>query len=189
MKNQHSKLNELILTFFYCGKSKYAPGTVGTIGALAFWLFINDYFFTNNISNITQYFFWTILVIAMCAYSFNGINHYKPSKNSRDIDHKSIVIDEAVGIFIAVEIFNFYARDLYVLNQAKFLIYILFCTILFRILDITKPSIIGVCDRKIKNSFGVMFDDILCGLFSGIITVIFYQYTVDSAFFKLINCE
>ncbi len=39
MSKKYSKINELLLTFFYCGKAKKAPGTVGTIGALIFWLF------------------------------------------------------------------------------------------------------------------------------------------------------
>ena len=54
--------------------------------------------------------------------------------------------------------------------------------------DIKKPSIIGVCDRKLKNSFGVMFDDILCGIVAGVITLIIYKFTVNSKFFELINC-
>jgi len=44
MSKKNSKINELILTFFYCGKAKYAPGTFGTIGALLFWIFVNNYF-------------------------------------------------------------------------------------------------------------------------------------------------
>ena len=189
MKNNYSKFNELILTFFYCGKSKYAPGTVGTIGAVFIWLFINDYFVSNYFPSIIQNMFWIAIIFASCAYSFNNIQNYQIAKNSSNIDQKSIVIDEAVGIFIALEIFNFGAHDLCQLNQAKYLIYVLFCTVLFRILDITKPTIIGVCDRKIKNSFGVMLDDILCGIISGIATLILQNFTVNSYFFKLINCE
>lgn len=188
MKKKYSKLNELILTFFYCGKSKYAPGTVGSIGALFIWIWINNYFSNNSVPTIIQISFWLLIIIGSCAYSIANIQHYHMLKNSRDIDHKSIVIDEAVGIFIALEIFNLMERNLYILNQAKFLIYVAFCTILFRILDITKPSFIGTCDRKIKNPFGVMFDDILCGIISGISTLILYKFTADSSFFKIINC-
>jgi phosphatidylglycerophosphatase A len=189
MTKKYSKINELILTFFYCGKAKKAPGTFGTIGAMLFWFFINDYFVTNNYPIIIQFFFWIILTILLCAYSFHAIPKYHLIKNSKDIDHKSIVVDEAVGIFIALEIFNFSGRDIYILNQPKFMIYLFLCFILFRFFDIKKPWIIGICDRKIKNSFGVMFDDIMCGIIAGVITLVVYKFTLNSQFFSLINCQ
>ena len=188
MSKKYSKINELLLTFFYCGKAKKAPGTVGTIGALIFWLFTNDYFVNNNYSAIFQYSFWFILTLALCIYALYEIPNYHLVTNSKDIDQKSIVIDEAVGIFIALEIFNFLAQEIYILSQAKFMIYTFLCFLLFRFFDIKKPSIIGVCDRKMKNSFGVMFDDIICGILAGVITLIIYKLTVNSKFFELINC-
>ena len=147
MTKKYSKINELILTFFYCGKAKKAPGTFGTIGAMLLWFFINDYFVVNNYPAIIQFFFWIVLTILLCAYSFHEIPNYHLVKNAKDIDHKSIVVDEAVGIFIALEIFNFSAQEIYILNQEKFIIYTFLCFILFRFLDIKKPWIIGICDR------------------------------------------
>jgi len=188
MSKKNSKINELILTFFYCGKAKYAPGTFGTIGALLFWIFVNNYFIEENFSTYFQYFFWIILTSLLCIYSFYEIPKYHLLKNAKDIDHKSIVVDEAVGIFIALEIFNFSAQEIYILSQPKFMIYVFLCFLLFRFFDIKKPSIIGVCDRKLKNSFGVMLDDIICGIIAGVITLTIYKFTVDSEFFKLINC-
>jgi phosphatidylglycerophosphatase A len=41
--------------------------------------------------------------------------------------------------------------------------------ILFRLFDIFKPGPIGWLDRNLNNGFGVMLDDILSGLLSGII--------------------
>lgn len=188
MPKKYSKINELILTFFYCGKAKFAPGTFGTIGALLFWVFVNNYFVEENFPVIFQYFFWIILTTFFCLYAFYEIPNYHLIKNSKDIDHKSIVVDEAVGIFIALEIFNFSAREIYILSQPKFMIYVFLCFLLFRFFDIKKPSLIGVCDRKLKNSFGVMLDDIMCGILAGIITSTIYKFTVNSEFFKLINC-
>ena len=39
------------------------------------------------------------------------------------------------------------------LSQTKFMLYVILCFLLFRFFDIKKPSLIGVCDRKFKNSF------------------------------------
>ena len=96
MPKKYSKINELILTFFYCGKAKFAPGTFGTIGALLFWVFVNNYFVEENFPVIFQYFFWIILTTFFCLYAFYEIPNYHLLKNAKDIDHKSIVIDEAV---------------------------------------------------------------------------------------------
>ena len=188
MSKKYSKINELILTFFYCGKAKFAPGTFGTIGALLFWFFTNNYFVEENFPTYFQYSFWIILTLFFCIYAFYEIPNYHLVTNSKDIDQKSIVVDEAVGIFIALEIFNFSAQEIYILSPDKFMVYIFLCFLLFRFFDIKKPSIIGVCDRKLKNSFGVMFDDILCGILAGVITLIIYKFTVNSKFFELINC-
>jgi phosphatidylglycerophosphatase A len=188
MKNFNSRFIELILTFFYCGKSIIAPGTVGTFFALLFWWFTNDFFIQNNFEIYWQMFFWHFLIIALTFFAILNIKKYHILKNSKNIDHKSIVVDEAVGIFIALEIFNFFARELYILNPLRFLFFIILYFIIFRILDITKPSIIGLCDRKLKTPLGVMLDDILCGVLTGIFTSIFYSFSKNSSFFELIKC-
>ena len=46
--------------------------------------------------------------------------------------------------------------------------------IIFRIFDILKPFPISFFD-KLNNSFGVLMDDIIAGLFSGIIVYFLYD--------------
>ena len=43
--------------------------------------------------------------------------------------------------------------------------------VLFRFFDIFKPFPIYLVDKNMKNSFGVMFDDILAGLYSGTVDI------------------
>ena len=74
-----------------------------------------------------------------------------------NIDDKSIVIDEIIG-YLSFMIFF----DTNVTN-------IIIGFLLFRFFDILKPFPISYVDKKIKNSFGVIFDDLLAGLFSGIL--------------------
>jgi phosphatidylglycerophosphatase A len=38
--------------------------------------------------------------------------------------------------------------------------------ILFRLFDIFKPWPISIADKKLHGGFGIMFDDVLAGLFS-----------------------
>ena len=77
-----------------------------------------------------------------------------------DTDDKSIVIDEIFGYLVFMIFFE----------NTVFNIIIGF--ILFRFFDILKPFPIYLIDKKIKNSFGVMLDDIVAGLFAGIMLLL-----------------
>ncbi|MFZ9470722.1 MAG: phosphatidylglycerophosphatase A, partial [Rickettsiales bacterium] len=140
--------------------------------------------------DISKYnlFMLSINVFLTC-YALKFIPNYTKNINSKEIDHKSIVIDEVVGILIAIQIFHYFSYPLFILNDTKFLIYLLLVFIIFRFFDIKKPLIIGYCDKKLKNPIGIMLDDILCGIFTGILATFIYFYTHNSNFFKLINCE
>lgn len=188
-KNYSDRFHELILTFFYCGKSIFAPGTVGTIGGIIFWLYFNYFMIINNV-DISKYnlFMLSINVFLTC-YALKFIPNYIKNINSKEVDHKSIVIDEVVGILIAIQIFHYFSYPLFLINDTKFLIYLLLIFLIFRFLDIKKPLIIGYCDKKLKNPLGIMLDDILCGLFGGILVSYLYYITHNSNFFRLINCE
>ncbi|MCR2088230.1 phosphatidylglycerophosphatase A, partial [Campylobacter upsaliensis] len=48
--------------------------------------------------------------------------------------------------------------------------------IFFRFFDITKPSIIGKIDKKVKGGLGVMLDDMLAGLFAGLLCAVIYGF-------------
>lgn len=186
----YHRLNELILTFGYCGKSRFAPGTVGSIGAMLCWYFANNYFIANNFPLWLQSFFWIIIIFSLTIFSCYSIKHYQIFLNKSNIDDKSIVVDEAIGIFIALELFKLYlGNQIFIIDPLKYIIYILAGFLLFRFFDIKKPWIIGICDRTLKNSFGVLLDDILCGLIAGIFTIILYKYTHNTIWFQQINCS
>ena len=141
---------EFLVTGLYFGKIKYMPGTFGTvIGVLIFQLISNNTLI-DNIFFLIILFFITLLMLNYC---------YK--KNIfLDTDDKSIVIDEILGylvfmIFFENTIFN-----------------IIIGFLLFRFFDILKPFPIYLVDKRIKNSFGVMLDDIVAGIFSGIMLLL-----------------
>jgi len=48
--------------------------------------------------------------------------------------------------------------------------------ILFRIFDILKPWPINWADRDLNSGFGIMFDDVLAGVYSSIILVIYVNW-------------
>ena len=45
------------------------------------------------------------------------------------------------------------------------LIFYIICFVLFRFFDIAKPFPVNFFDKKFKNSFGVIMDDVCAGLY------------------------
>ena len=137
---------KFILTGFYVGKIKYAPGTFGTLLAIPIFLLIYDFNLITKISIVFLLFLISLFLL---------IQSYK-KQVFKDIDDKSIVIDEVIGYLIFIVFFD---NTLFVLFSS-FLI--------FRLFDIVKPYPISLIDKKMKNALGVILDDIIAGLFSGI---------------------
>ena len=141
------KIIDFILTGFYSGKIKFMPGTFGTLSAVPILI----YFFNNTL-------LINILILLILFLSSLLLLNYSYKNNLFDnIDDKSIVIDEIIG-YLSFMIFF----DTNVTN-------IIIGFLLFRFFDILKPFPISYVDKKIKNGFGVIFDDLLAGLFSGIL--------------------
>tara|TARA_B100000609_G_C17179859_1_gene416478 strand:+ start:378 stop:830 length:453 start_codon:yes stop_codon:yes gene_type:complete len=137
---------KFILTGFYVGKIKYAPGTFGTLLAIPIFLLIYDF---NLITKISIVFLLFLISLFLLSQSYK-------KQVFKDIDDKSIVIDEVIGYLIFIIFFD---NTLFVLFSS-FLI--------FRLFDIVKPYPISLIDKKMKNALGVILDDIIAGLFSGI---------------------
>ena len=161
------KLHELLLTFFYSGKAKKAPGTVGSLMSLLFWFFLTTYFFNHGFSLIFQNIFWGLFLIT--AYVYGCIASPIYAKQFGQIDHQTIVLDETVGQIIALQITFFLVYDTYFSQPFLIAAHLIFCFVSFRFFDITKPSFIGYADRNFKTGFGVMFDDLICGLITALI--------------------
>ena len=142
---------KFIITGFYSGKSKYFPGTCGTIvGVFLFYFLLKNSFIINLVIVIFFYFISIILL------------NYAYSKSIFEIiDDRSIVIDEVFGFFSFMIFF------------APNFTNILLGFTLFRFFDIFKPFPIYVLDRKFKNSFGIMTDDLIAGIYSGLILYLY----------------
>jgi phosphatidylglycerophosphatase A len=159
------KLNEFLLTFFYVGKSKTAPGTFGSLAAVFLWLVVEIAFGRFMIEQVLQNLFWLALVVIFFAAGLAGIRSY--SIKCQEFDHQSIVLDEVIGMLIALQITFMQHETLQNPSRKLYWVAVLFCFGFFRYFDIIKPGAIGILDRKMKNSFGVIFDDVMSGLISG----------------------
>jgi len=160
-------MHEFLLTFFYFGKSKKAPGTVGSIASLVFWFFTAQYFFTHEFSIQTQNIFWGVFLTVSFIYGCLASPIY--AKKLGKSDPGSIVLDEVVGQILALQTTFLLLQENYFFQPKTILLHLTFCFLSFRFFDIVKPSFIGFCDRNFKNGFGVMFDDLICGIVTALI--------------------
>lgn len=134
----------VIATWFGCGYSPLAPGTVGTLGALPFA-------FGLNTLGPVPYWAGTALATA------GGV--WASGRLARDLgveDPQTIVIDEVAGTLIAVGL---------ALPLGPWAA--LAAVILFRVFDILKPGPIDTV-QKLPGGFGIMADDVLAGLVAGL---------------------
>ena len=140
------KFIDFLLTGLYFGKIKYMPGTFGTLVAIPIYY----YLLTNNL------FLNIAFLLAIFYISIISLNYSYTKFMFKEADDKSIVIDEIIGYLSFMIFFDATIQN------------ILIGFVLFRFFDIFKPFPINLVDKNMKNSFGVMFDDILAALYSGI---------------------
>ena len=79
------------------------------------------------------------------------------------MDHPAIVIDEVVGLWLAVLI------PLTLIPQAIPDVWLfLLALLLFRLFDIAKPWPVNHLERSLPGGWGVMFDDVAAGAMAGV---------------------
>ncbi|MDU9704148.1 phosphatidylglycerophosphatase A family protein [Helicobacter pylori] len=137
-------LRACFLTLFFSGYSKKAPGTIGSLVALLLGLPI--LIFSANTLFLGAVFVGLIAITQID----------KEEEESKIHDSSYIVIDELVGMWLAMAISG--------LSLAGVILSFIF----FRIYDITKPSLIGRIDKEVKGGLGVVADDALAGVLAGL---------------------
>ena len=154
--------NYLFVTCFGIGSFRFAPGT---ITSLITTIFLFSLFHTINLSsNIILY-----ALLLVFVYSFYAIREY--IKYNKDKDPKEIVVDEFIGQSIPIYLYEI-SHGL-TKNLQESILFYLYIFILFRFFDIKKPFPINYVDKKFKNSFGVIMDDVIAGLYVVLTLIIF----------------
>ncbi|BCD59892.1 MULTISPECIES: phosphatidylglycerophosphatase A [unclassified Nitratiruptor] len=144
-------MRRFFLTGCYTGTLPKAPGTWGTLFGAIIGAFLLHFLPQSSLF---------LLVILITIIGIKEINIYEKQTNTHD--DPSIVIDEIAGIWLA-----------YSILPSTHLIWLVVAFILFRILDITKPSYIKKLD-SMPGGLGVMADDLLAGVLAGLLTGLIY---------------
>ena len=139
---------------FGIGKLKPIPGTIGSLATVIILYFLFHKFKIG--SNLIL-----LGLVVIFIYSFLAItSHTKDKKNK---DPGEIVIDEFIGQSIPIYLYEISHGTDKDPNEA--VIFYAVCFVLFRYFDIMKPFPVSYFDKKHKNSFGVIMDDVCAGLY------------------------
>ena len=144
------KPSHLLATLFGVGKLPYGPGTWGSLVTLIIWYLSNE---------VIQK---SILVLVIIVFS-SILICYLATKDIKEKDHKSIVIDEFAGMWLAL----FMIPEL----AAAGLTFLL-----FRIFDIFKPSNLRSNSGSTLTTLTLVLDDLIAGLAAGLLTIFLYTF-------------
>ena len=148
-----------IATLGGIGLFPLAPGTVGSIFGWIIFIVLSHYI---------EMIFATVLIIFLSIYVSN-----LATKDLVNKDHKSIVIDEMAGIWLAMIPVIYIAS-----SQYERTLYAVFTLIFFRLFDILKPYPISYVDKNFKGGFGIVLDDLIAGVFAGILATVLTLYLI-----------
>ena len=157
-----NRINFLFVTMFGIGKLKTIPGSYSSL-VTTFFLFFLFHILKIN-PNIVL-----ICIILIFFISLYAVNIY--IKNLDNKDPKEVVIDEFIGQSIPICMYEIAHEGTKEVSNVLTFYFIMF--ILFRIFDITKPFPVSYYDKKFKNSFGILMDDVCAGLYVVAILVLY----------------
>lgn len=143
----------MLATWFGAGLIRPAPGTMGTFAALPLGYLIMALWGQVGLAIASV----ILLIIGTAAADYYG-------KKSGLKDDQSIVVDEAVGVWIAA------------LPAGNHLALWLLAALLFRLFDIWKPWPASLFDKRSRDGFDVMMDDVVAGIYALLGVSIFALY-------------
>jgi len=138
------KVAFILSTWFGVGFLPRAPGTFGTAGAIPLYV-------AGNVLGPGYQLFFLLIIIIGAIWASQRITNICGL-----VDPNEIVIDEVAG-FLLTTVFLPFTWSTFI---AGFF--------LFRFFDILKPPPIKKIEQRVKGGFGVVFDDLLAGIYAHI---------------------
>jgi len=125
-----------------CGYAPLAPGTWGTLGAIPlFWAL--------RALPLPLYLLTLVAFVAIACQAAAAAGRYW-----KVVDASPIVIDEVAGYLVTMALVPWSWP------------YAVLGFFLFRLFDVVKPFPASYFDRKVKNGFGVVMDDVCAGVWA-----------------------
>ena len=162
------KINLIFVTFLRVGYIKIAPGTFASL----FTSIIFFYLFRLYIS-IEHFPFLCLAMVLVFTYSLYAIKTIENEFKQKDA--RQIVIDEVIGQSIPIFLIEYIVYSQTQSFGADLYLYVI-SFLLFRFFDILKPFPIKYFDKNYKNSFGILFDDVLAGIYTLIVLLLLIKF-------------
>jgi phosphatidylglycerophosphatase A len=138
-----------LATWFGCGASKLAPGTMGSFGAIPVHLGL-------RLLPLPVHLAAVVGITAVGVWSSNEM-----AKAMGVEDPQCVVIDEVAGTLLAMGMVRNSSIGVQILALG-----------LFRLFDIWKPGVIDTVQNAKPEGVGIMADDVLAGLLAGAISFV-----------------
>ncbi|WP_071675022.1 phosphatidylglycerophosphatase A family protein [Nioella nitratireducens] len=157
-------MNRFVATFAFVGLLRPAPGTWGSLAA------IPVAFALHQLGGFAALLLGTVVVAIVGWWTTHEL-----IRDSDNKDPSEIVIDEVLGMFLALWPVSYGA----VMAGASFFALwpgVLTAFVFFRIFDIWKPGPVGLADRR-GDALGVMLDDAVAGGLTMLVVVVFAAFS------------
>ncbi len=145
------KLTNFFVSLSFAGYIKLIPpGTFASFLSIVILFPIVEY----KIISLEIFVGIFIIIFLLSLFFIN-----KFSSHSQSHDSKIIVIDEFLGIYLILIFYD----QIKIINPYVTMMLIF---ILFRFFDILKIFPANLVDKKLKSAFGVIFDDLIAGIYT-----------------------
>jgi phosphatidylglycerophosphatase A len=149
---RQKKLILFLATWFGVGNLPLMPGTWGSMAALPLWWLLQHL-------DPLGYGLAVVILGAVSIYLSGRAEIYL-----QQTDAPVIVIDEVVGQLITLA------------GCPLNLFFVGIGLILFRMFDILKPFPIGLINSRLEGGLGIVLDDVVAGIYAGVILVILIRF-------------
>jgi phosphatidylglycerophosphatase A len=176
---------EMLVTFGGVGTIWYAPGTLGSVAGVLFFVAVA------SAGAMVGGGEGAIMALATATLGLfvagiHASNFYM--EKIKDHDPSEIVVDEVVGMVLTM-LLTFAGlgyTEVLVLGEQKevFSVHVfelvLMMFISFRVMDVAKPWPISWFDKNVKGGFGVMLDDVLAAIAAAVMALAIYALFINT---------
>lgn len=147
----------LLATWFGCGLSRKAPGTIGSLGALPFAAVLSALAGPELSAPV-------LVIAALLLFAVGVVVSDRYAAAIGREDPGAVVIDEVVGIWLTLAVAP--------LDPWAYAVGFL----AFRVADILKPFPVSLADRRVGGGLGIMLDDVVAAGYSALALWAFVRY-------------